>query len=230
MTNKKSFFITGTDTGAGKTFVACLIAESLKNKGIDVGVMKPVETGCAPKEGEMYPEDAMRLKEASGSEDALDLINPYRFSLPLAPSIASELTGTAIDLNVIKGSFEKLSKAHELMLVEGAGGLLVPINGKHTVADLIRLLNIPVIIVAASRLGAINHTLLTVEAARARNIQVAGIILNNSFPEDGDLSRRHNLKEIMRLAGAPVLGEVPYGSFKEALEGFERNIDLGVII
>src|SRR3990170_290150 len=174
----KGYFITGTDTGVGKTFVTAGIAVVLKEKGVNVGVMKPVETGCAEKERELEPQDALFLKKAAGVSDELDLINPYRFKACLAPSIASKLEGKNIDLNRIKECYDTLASKHSLMLVEGAGGLLTPINEAYTVADLIKLLNLPIIIIAASRLGMLNHTLLTVRHAQSIGIRVAGIILN----------------------------------------------------
>jgi len=139
----KGFFITGTDTGVGKTFVTAGIAAVLKEKGIDVGVMKPVETGCNEKSGKLEPQDAISLKNAAGVNDDIDLINPYRFKAALAPSIASKLEGKVVDLNRIKECYEVLLSKHQLMLVEGAGGVLVPLNEGETVADLVSSSNCP---------------------------------------------------------------------------------------
>lgn len=212
---KRALFITGTDTGVGKTFTASLIASSLKAKGIDVGVMKPIETGCAVRNKNLIPEDALSLMQAAGSIDPLDDVNPYRFTAALSPHLAARLEGVEVDLDKIKTQFEKLSRSHDIILVEGAGGLLVPITETKITADLVLALGIPVVIVAASRLGVINHTLLTVEAARRRNIEVKGIILNNVTPAAIDLSRKYNLKEIKALTGLPVF-ELPYAEKKEA--------------
>src|SRR3990167_68924 len=205
----KGFFITGTDTGVGKTFVTAGIAAVLKERGVNVGVMKPVETGCAEKDGRLEPQDALYLKNAAGVSDELDLINPYRFKACLAPSIASKLEGKNIDFNRIKECYDTLASKHSLMLVEGAGGLLTPINEAYTVADLIKLLNLPIIIIAASRLGTINHTLLTVRYAQSNGIEVKGIILNYpTLSTDEALST--NQAEIKRFANVPVLGELPF--------------------
>ena len=205
----RGFFITGTDTGVGKTFVTAGIAAVLKERGVNVGVMKPVETGCAEKDRELEPQDALYLKNAAGVSDELDLINPYRFKACLAPSIASKLEGKNIDLNRIKECYDTLASKHSLMLVEGAGGLLTPINEAYTVADLIKLLNLPIIIIAASRLGTINHTLLTVRYAQSNGIEVKGIILNYpTLSTDEALST--NQAEIKRFANVPVLGELPF--------------------
>ncbi|MBI5468215.1 MAG: dethiobiotin synthase [Deltaproteobacteria bacterium] len=199
----RSYFITATDTGAGKTFVSSSIARALRLKGVDVGVMKPVESGCAEIDGSLVPEDAVALKAASCSADAIEEICPYRLSQPISPHLAARLSGVKIDFEVIKSGYRKLSARHGLMLVEGAGGLLAPLTDDKTVADLVVALRLPVIIAATSKLGVINHTLLTVEAARNRGIEVRAIILNgNSEASDG--SMKYNSKEIERITGLRV--------------------------
>ncbi len=207
---KRGYFITGTDTGVGKTFVASLIARAMKDNGVDVGVMKPVETGCRVKGGVLTPRDALTLKGSAGSGDSLNIINPYRFKKPLAPNVAAGLEGVKINFSKIKNCYGILSKAHEIMLVEGAGGLLAPVNGGGNFADLILFLKLPLIIVAPSRIGVINQTILTVEAALSRGIPVKGVILNNHLAPKKDPSRRFNSSEIERLTGLPVLCEVPF--------------------
>lgn len=208
---QKKIFITGTDTGVGKTFVASAIAGVLRNGGIDVGVMKPVETGCVEEDGALVPADALKLKEASGSGDAMDLVNPYRFAAPLAPSVAASLEEREIRIEKIAEAFNVISQRHDFIIVEGAGGLMVPLTESETFADLAASLNIPIVIVAPSRLGVINHTLLTVEAARKRGIEVSGIILNNPAPPHGwDLSGERNAEVIRRFSGVPLLAEVPF--------------------
>lgn len=208
---QKKIFITGTDTGVGKTFVASAIAGVLRNGGIDVGVMKPVETGCVEEDGALVPADALKLKEASGSGDAMDLVNPYRFAAPLAPSVAASLEEREIRIEKIAEAFNVISQRHDFIIVEGAGGLMVPLTESETFADLAASLNIPIVIVAPSRLGVINHTLLTVEAARKRGIEVSGIILNNpALPHGGDLSGERNAEVIRRFSCAPLLAEVPF--------------------
>ncbi len=206
----RGYFITGTDTGVGKTFVTSLMAKALTDEGIDTGVMKPVETGCAVKKGILIPKDALMLKGSSGADDHIDIINPYRFSPPLAPNIAARLKGVEIDLNKIKDSYMALLKAHRVVLVEGAGGLLTPLSDNKTMADLALFLKLPLIIVVPSRIGVINHTLLTVEYARANGIPVKGIIVNNPIAPKKDPSREYNRLEIERLTGVPVWGELPF--------------------
>lgn len=207
---KRAYFITATDTNAGKTRITAGLARALRCSGIDAGVMKPVETGCEERDGALIPADAVALKEAANSHDLLDLINPYRFAPPLAPSIASRMADAEISLSRIGECFQEIAGRHDLTLVEGAGGLLVPLTKDKTIADLILHLGIPAIIVAPNRLGAVNHAALTVECARKRGIEVTGVVLNNPAPASDDRSRGHNAREIERVAGARVIATVPF--------------------
>ncbi|MBI5560405.1 MAG: dethiobiotin synthase [Deltaproteobacteria bacterium] len=205
---KKGYFITGTDTGVGKTFVASLIAAEVRERGLKAGVMKPVETGCKKKGGSLIPADALRLKKAARSDDPIGIINPYRFAAALAPSVAARNTRAKIGFNRIKECLETLSGRNDVMIVEGAGGLLTPLTEDRTILDLILFLRLPAIIVAASRLGCINSTLLTYGYAVSSGVTVAGVILNNP---DGyrDESSRSNRGEIERL-GVPLKEELPF--------------------
>ncbi|MBI5328909.1 MAG: dethiobiotin synthase [Deltaproteobacteria bacterium] len=224
----KGYFITGTDTGVGKTFVTAGIAAALKEKGINVGVMKPVETGCPENNGRLEPRDALYLKNAAGTSDELDLINPYRFKAPLAPSIASKIEKKSIDLNRIKACYDTLTAKHGIMLVEGAGGLLAPLNENEAVADLVKFLNLPLIIIAASRLGAINHTLLTIKYAQSAGIEIKGIIINYpALATDESLST--NQTEIKRLANIPILGELPFCDMDMAWKMVKKHLKLSVL-
>lgn len=224
----KGFFITGTDTGVGKTFVTAAIAAVLKEKGVNVGVMKPVETGCAEKDGTLEPQDALYLKNTAGVSDELDLINPYRFKAPLAPSIASRLEGKNIDLNRIKECYDTLASKHSIMFVEGAGGLLTPLNENETVADLAKVLQLTLIVIAESRLGAINHTLLTVKHAQSIGIEVKGIIINYpALATDETLSA--NQTEIKRLTNIPVLGELPFCDMDRASKMVKKYLRLSIL-
>lgn len=215
----KAWFITGTDTNVGKTFVSTGLARAFKHRGLSAGVMKPVETGCPTVDGVLAPEDALALKEASGSKDPIDLINPFRFAPALAPLIASETEGRLIVPALIKKAFDLIRANHDATIVEGAGGLLVPVTNDMTMAGIARLLDIPVIIVAAARLGVINQTAMTVECAKARGLSIAGVILNNlSEPGSGDISIKYNASAIERLTGVKILAEMPYNK-KEAISG-----------
>lgn len=201
-------FITGTDTGVGKTVVAAAIAAALAARGLSVGVMKPVETGCCRIGERLIPADAMQLIEASGSDDPLELINLYAFEQPLAPSLAAQQERTTIDLLRIEQRYAELATRHRVMVVEGAGGLLAPLTPDKTMRDLASALRLPVLIVTRNALGTINHTALTVEAAR-RACQVAGIVLNHATP-DRDESAASNVASLQRWGGAPLLGTLPY--------------------
>ncbi len=205
----KGIFITGTDTEVGKTFIAGGLARMWLKSGKRVGVMKPVESGCAKSDNGLQPHDALFLKEMSSSTDDLDLIVPYRLENPLAPSVAAELEGVEIDLENVKSIYQQLELKHDLMLVEGSGGLLAPLYKTFTNADLINLLGIPVIVVARNALGTINHTLLTVEYARSNGFTILGIIINSLSP-DSDLSTKTNPQVIKKLSGVPLLGVIPY--------------------
>ena len=209
MDNKKGIFITGTDTEVGKTFIAGGLARVWLKNGRFVGVMKPIESGCVRSDGGLQPHDALFLKEMSSSTDDLDLIVPYRLEHPLAPSIAAEIEGVEIDLEEIKRIYKQLECKHDLMLVEGAGGLLAPLYKSFTNADLVKLLGIPMVVVARDSLGTINHTLLTVEYARSNGLTVLGIIINN-LSSSPDPSTKSNPGIIKELSGVPMLGVIPY--------------------
>lgn len=208
---KKGFFITATDTNVGKTFVAEALARGIIKAGDKVGVMKPVETGClsdADMPGGLRPSDAIRLRDAAESHDSLELINPYRFSAPLSPNIAARQEGVTIELREIKARFDELSNNCDIMIVEGAGGIMVPLNDNDTTLDLITLLALPLIIVAPSRLGCINQTLLTYNCAVDAKLSVAGIVLNQP-DELVDESTPLNASELRRF-GLPIKKELPF--------------------
>jgi dethiobiotin synthetase len=207
----KGLFITGTDTGVGKTFVAGLLASLLRARGIDVGVMKPVETGCPRRDGRLEPRDALTLKERAGTADSLDEICPYALEMPVAPSVAAKAEGIAIDLERIAGRFQDLAARHQLTLVEGAGGLLVPLTDTADYTHLIQRLRIPVLVVTRTSLGTINHTLLTCYWARQSNLSVVGVVLNSpSRPPHS--TEEANLEALATRLPAPLLGHVPYFS------------------
>lgn len=207
----KGIFITGTDTGVGKTYIAERLAASLRDKGINVGVMKPAETGCRNRAGRLIPRDALRLMKAAGSYDSLALINPYRFREPLAPFVSAQRAGKKIYLRVISRSFKTLCCRHEFMIVEGAGGIMVPLTPRYTYCDLANMLRLPVVIVARPGLGTINHTLLTVSALRARNISIAGIIINYAVDRKAGLAEKTSFTIIAEMSKLPILGVVFHG-------------------
>jgi dethiobiotin synthetase len=195
-------FITGTDTGCGKTYVTALLAEYFISRGHDVGVMKPISTG--PKAGN----DAYFLKRKLELKDPLNLINPIRLKHPLAPYPAARLEKKKLDLKKIFKAYEKLSDLHAMVLVEGIGGVLVPITRDYFVATLIKDLGLPAIVVARAGLGTINHAFLTIEALRQRKIRILGVILNGF--KGKDLSEKTNAKIIEQLSGIPVLAKLAW--------------------
>jgi dethiobiotin synthetase len=214
-----AIFITGTDTGVGKTFFACKLAALLGDLGYRVGVMKPVETGCAEQEGKTFPADAILLKEASGCKFPLDKICPYQLRDPLAPSIAADRQGIAINVDRLIDIFDEISASHDVTLVEGAGGLMVPLLPSYTYADFARVLRLPAIVVAANRLGAINHLLLTLEHARCKGVSVLGYVLNR-LESEASLAAETNHQALSTLSAARFAGELPYVAGSE----YGRNV------
>lgn len=210
--NAKGIFITGTDTGVGKTYVAAGIARELKRLDVDVGVMKPAETGCKVRSGRLVPRDAVTLMKASGTRDQLALVNPYRFRKPLAPAVAAEFEGKRIDLDAITSSYQKLSRRHEFMIVEGAGGIMVPLSLRETSLDLAAALGLPVLIVSRPGLGTINHTLLTISALQGRRVSIAGIVINYAGDQKIGIAEKTSPAVIEKMSGVHVLGVITHQS------------------
>jgi dethiobiotin synthetase len=202
------FFITGTDTGVGKTVVTACLATLFKSQG--VGVMKPIETGVDPKCSSAANSDAKFLMEVSGSTDAEEEVCPHRLKIPASPYQASQIVGTPIQPATILEKFKILQSRHNMMLVEGIGGLLVPITARYNVADLALELGLPLIIVSRIRVGTLNHTLLTINAARQHGLKIKGIILNRQESGDLDKVEKQQGKLIEELSDIPVLGTCPY--------------------
>lgn len=228
----KGIFITGTDTGVGKTLVAGGIAAVVKGRGVDVGVMKPVETGCLWRDGRLAAQDALFLKEMAECRDEIDLINPYAFEEPLTPALAAERAGKEIDLAHLKLAFKTLMSRHELVLVEGAGGLLSPLWRDLAMADLARELGLSLLIISRGSLGTINHTLLALYYARKERMAVLGVVINHTSPQQG-LAGSLNAEALQRWGKAPVLGEVPYVAdlMRESIrQAIEENVDLERLI
>jgi len=202
-------FITGTDTEVGKTVVAGAIAAVLREGGHDVGVMKPVASGCLRRREGLVSEDAEFLAQVADAPEPLPEICPLCFAEPLAPTVAAARAGRAVDLTPVWDAWARLRKAHEVLLVEGIGGILCPVTETQSVADLARGFGLPVLVVARSGLGTLNHTAMTVEVARARGLEVAGVVVNRYHHDAPDLAEQTNPDEIQRLTGVPVLGLVP---------------------
>jgi dethiobiotin synthetase len=204
----RGIFITGTDTGVGKTVVAAGLALALRERGVRIGVMKPVATGCVGSTGGLVSEDAVFLFEAAENEYP-PLTSPVRFRNPVAPSVAEIYEQRSVDIDAILRAYEKLTKLYDFVIVEGIGGLMVPLKRKYYVANLVRDLGLPILIVSLLGLGAINHTLLTVDSALIRGILIKGIIFNRAPRVNFSLAELTNPKVIHELTGMPVLGTLP---------------------
>ena len=200
----RGFFVTGTDTGVGKTVVSCALVRGLRDRGIDVGVMKPIETGV----DEHGPQDAIALRRAGGDLDPLADICPQRFALPAAPNVAAAVEGQKVDLGLVEAAFRRLSARRAAVVVEGAGGLLAPTTDDETMADLARRLGLPLIVVARASLGTINHTRLTLEFARSVGLEIVGVVICHA---GGTLSGAdlRNLGCLRSELGSLRLGEIP---------------------
>ena len=198
----RGIFVTGTDTEIGKTAITAGLAAVLKRRGINAGVMKPISAGGRA--------DAKLLKRAARSDQPLDTINPIYLRDPLSPNIAARREEKILNLAPVFDAFNHLSKIHDYLLVEGVGGLLVPITDDFLVADLAARLDLPLLIVARAALGTINHTLLTIEAARARGLQINSVIYNTLSPRGPDVSAQLSPEVVTRISGVPSSGTVPY--------------------
>lgn len=203
-------FITATDTGVGKTFVSAGIASALKNRGINTGVMKPVHTGCRQKSGKLIPEDTLYLMKAASIDDPIELVTPYMFREPVAPSVAAEKTNTVISVEKIIKSYKALCRHHEYMIVEGIGGIMVPIKNGIYVADLIKKLDLPAIIITRPDLGTINHTLLTIDYMKNRKIQIKGVVINHTTKRKKTLAEKTCSGTIEKHSGIAVIGVIPF--------------------
>jgi dethiobiotin synthetase len=225
----KGIFVTATDTGVGKTIVAAAIIRALKRSGVMAGAMKPIETGLVREAGVLVPSDGSFLREAAGMDDALDLVTPVRFALPLAPYTASRKEGMPVDLEGIFNAYEWLSRRYEFMVVEGIGGVMVPLAGRaggysrdYFVVDLIRDLKLDAVVVARPLLGTINHTLLTISWLLEEGISVSGVIISCSTPPQGSIAEETNMQALKELCPVPVIGVLPYLE-KISIEDIDAN-------
>lgn len=209
-----SFFITGTDTGVGKTYITVRLCRMFRKAGRDVGVMKPVSTGGRA--------DALYLLKETGLKDPLDLVNPIHFRQPVAPTIAAKLGDRTINIRRIFSAYKKLKTLHkDGVLIEGIGGVLVPLNKNYLVLDLIKNLRIPAIIITRPSLGTVNHTLLTIEVLKSRKIPISGFIVNYGLPGNRPKNRLEKLtanlspRMIEQISG---VGEISIGFISERLK------------
>jgi dethiobiotin synthetase len=238
----KGFFITGTDTGVGKTIITAALIRAAGIIGLRACGMKPIETGCktargqrslvCSKEPTLVPSDGMFLKEMAGMADSLDLVTPVCFEKPLAPLSASGLEGKTVDLEKIKKAFIYLAASYDAVIVEGIGGLLVPIKKEYFVLDLARDFGLPLIVVSRPGLGTINHLMLTVKYALKEGLTVAGIIMNFTHTPEGDLAEKTNPEAIKLISPVPIIGTFPYLKDLESStieKAVIKNLDIELI-
>jgi dethiobiotin synthetase len=217
-------FVTATDTGVGKTLVASALVKCLTQCGIDVGVMKPIETGVS--QSTRAQSDGARLRKAAGTRDPTIEVCPYVFRLPTAPLSAARAEGKTVQMATILRTFRSLRQKHTFMVVEGAGGIYVPVTPALNLLDLIYKMRLPVIVVGRSGVGGINHALLTLHALRDQNIPVVALVLNQQRPVRTKIARaqEESTVNLLRyLAGVPVVGPLLYTST------INRSGDVGLI-
>ncbi len=229
---EKGVFVTGSDTGVGKTVIAGAIAAVIKTQGLDTGVMKPIATGAKEIDGKLVSEDAEFLKKIIDSADEDDIVNPIRLKPALAPTIAASESGVSIDLGKIWDAYEVLKVKHDFVVVEGIGGLMVPISDTLFVADMVRKIDLALVIVSKHCLGSINHTLLTLEYAKSKNIRIKGIVIN-MLKDDDDFVR-----EIRKYSSAPILGTIPFNEnvsvedcvYGDIVECFRKEVNISKLM
>jgi len=207
----QSYFVIGTDTNVGKTYVASALLRHFVSSGKRAVGMKPVASGCELSaqgiwQGQLVNDDVVALYKAGNVPAALELINPYHFEPAIAPHIAAEKAGVEIDVNLIVRSYHALAEMADVVVVEGAGGFFVPVNDQQTLADLAVKLNLQITLVVGMRLGCINHALLTVEAIKARGLKLAGWVANQVDPDMSMFDE--NLASLKQRIEAPCLSVV----------------------
>ena len=208
----RAILVTATDTGAGKTFVSCLLGEAMRRKGFSVRPLKPVESGCEVREdGTPFPRDASSLRDATAPDLPLSAVCLYPLAAPLSPHLAAHAEGVLIDPGRIRAAIEGAAESYDLVLVEGAGGIAVEIREGYSFADLARDARLPVLVVAENRLGVLNHLTLTVLFLRSAGLSLLGVVLNDRSPGPSP-AREENEAQVLRIAGDRYLGRVPHGA------------------
>lgn len=212
-----SVFVTGTDTEVGKTFISVGLIELFKQQGLNVAGMKPIASGCEQTVQGLRNEDALALQQHANVELDYDLINPYAFEPAIAPHIAAQQAASNIDINVLKNHFEQIQLQADVVVVEGAGGWLVPLNETHTMADFAVELNLPVVLVVGIRLGCINHALLSAEVIRQSGLTILGWVANHveNQTESGEI-----IASLKQRLDAPCIGVVPHLSNAQSVADF----------
>ena len=225
-----SIFVTGSDTDVGKTFVTAGLAVTLRKMGIDVGIMKPFAAGSPQKKG-FKSEDVEILSKAAQVSDSENLMNPQFFKMAASPYTASKDLKVKVRVDLVLSNFKKLSKLHSMLLVEGMGGIMTPILKNYFVSDLIKEMRLPVVIVTRTKIGTVNHTIMTCKMCEKYKIPIKGIIINN-FDSEG-----YKVKTLKRdlgnLTGVPILGAIPYMenfSDDSLYRNFKKNVEMKQLI
>ena len=228
----KGYFVTGTDTGVGKTAITAGIAGSLRNLGVNVGVMKPIATGYPQKIG-YKSADVTILVEAAGIKDPEDLINPVFLPIPTSPYDATKLLSVSIDMPLILTKFKKLLSLHDVILIEGIGGIMTPITKKFFVADMIKAMAIETIIVTRATLGTLNHTVMTCKICKDYDIIIKGLVINN-FDEKGTAAEKNAPATLYELTGINIIGIIPFikdlNQIDKMIEMVSKKIDVKSLI
>jgi dethiobiotin synthetase len=215
----KGYFITGTDTNIGKTVVTSHLVAYLNQKGLDAIPFKPIQSGIVYENNRAIGEDVAFYKECLPLKEDFSYYNTYTLETPVSPHLASKLENIFIDEKLILDKYRELEKKHDVIFVEGAGGVAVPFKEDFNTIDLIKLLELPVIIVTTLKLGTLNHTLLTAEYLKSKQINIKGLIINQ-VPSTLDEMQKDNLVMIEKLTGLEVIGLVPK---YEQIDQFTKN-------
>jgi dethiobiotin synthetase len=206
----KGLFITGTDTGVGKTLIAGAIAKIISQSGKQVGVFKPVATGCRKTKAGLVSEDAEFLKNCTNAELGLDVINPVKFEIPAAPPACEKAENKKVSIKKIAAAYEQICQKSDFVIVEGIGGIKVPITAQIDVLKLAKAFKLPVVFVARPNLGTINHTLLTIDAIRRAGLSLAGVVINGYDEKTKDFAEQTNARIIEKLGKVKILAVVPF--------------------
>ena len=209
------FFITGTDTDIGKTALSALLLAELRRRGINAAPMKPAQTGCELKvQSSTFSvpdlDYSLSMAQMNISDENYALMSPCRFEPACSPHLAAKLVGTEIDLTRLTDAARDLAAEYDLVLVEGAGGILVPLNRRETMLDLMTALNIPILLAARPGLGTINHTLLSIQALRSAGLEIAGVVLVESQKTESTFIEEDNITTIEQFGEVSILGTIPF--------------------
>lgn len=224
----KGFFITGTDTGVGKTLVSCVLLHALRARGLRAAGMKPVASGCEQTPAGLRNADALALQAASSSPPDYATLNPYAFAPAIAPHLAAQAAGVTMDFARITSCYQALARQADAVVVEGAGGWRVPLGPSGDMADLAAALGLPVILVVGLRLGCLNHARLSAEAIRTRGLPLAGWVANALDPDMAE--RAANVATLIQTLPAPCLGQLPYQATIGPAAALAQRLDMDLLL